>query len=272
MTTTLALVGNPNVGKTAVFNALTGLSATTGNCAGVTVARTHGTIHLGEIKVELADLPGTYSLAARSPDEVIVADVLMDQRPDEVPITGMIVVVDASNLERNLYFLSQLIELGKPYIVAMNMMDIADRRGITINHEALSEALGAPVVPVCAHKRQGFDALRKAILELHQGDIPVPESIGCDVPESQRKAIETLAATLEGQKEALGRVVPKPEVSRILIDIGGYAEKRILHRLGADFEQTLAQCRKDAVENGATLPAQEAKNRYAWVKVILSTS
>ncbi len=272
MQTTLALVGNPNVGKTAVFNALTGLSATTGNYAGVTVSRTHGIVHLGEVKIDLADLPGTYSLAARSPDEVIVADVLMDQRPDEVPISGIIVVVDASNLERNLYFLSQLVELEKPFIVALNMMDIADRRGIEINHEALSEALGAPVVPVCAHKRQGFDALRKAILALHQGDLEAPRSVACDFPASQTAAVDELERLLDAQSDKVGRKIPRPEVSRILIDVGGYAEKRVLGRLGEDFGEALVRCRTAAVENGLTLPAQEAKARYNWVKQVLSES
>lgn len=272
MATTLALVGNPNVGKTAVFNALTGLSASTGNYAGVTVAKTHGTIHLGEVKVDLADLPGAYSLAARSPDEIIVADVLMDQRPDEKPVSGIIVVIDASNLERNLYFLSQLVELNKPYIVVLNMMDIADRRGFEINFETLSKALGAPVVPVCAHKRQGFDALRKAILELHRGDLNAPEHVGCDFPQSQLDAVAELSTRLNEQSEALGREIPTPEVSRILIDDGGYAEKRVAMRLGKDFQDTLQRCREAAVENGATLPAQEARARYNWVKDVLAES
>ncbi|MCF6286449.1 MAG: 50S ribosome-binding GTPase, partial [Candidatus Hydrogenedentes bacterium] len=272
MATTLALVGNPNVGKTAVFNALTGLSQTTGNYAGVTVSRTYGTLHLGEIKVKLADLPGSYSLAARSPDEVIVVDVLLDQQTDEAPITGIIVVMDASNLERNLYFLSQLIELKKPFIVALNMMDIADRRGIKINCEALSKALGAPVVPVRAHKQQGFSTLCKAILALYQGDLKVSSSVGCTFPESQIQAVAGLAALLKSCEDKLGRTVPLPEVGRILIDAGGYAEKRIVRRLGPDFVKTLAEYREAAVENGASLPAQEAKVRYGWVKEILAAS
>ena len=272
MSTTLALVGNPNVGKTAVFNALTGLSQTTGNYAGVTVSRTQGIVHLGEIKVKLIDLPGTYSLAARSPDEIIVVDVLLDQRADEAPITGIIVVIDASNLERNLYFLSQLIELGKPFIVALNMMDIAERRGIEINHEALSKALGAPVVPVRAHKQQGFSALRKAILALHRGDLKPSKNLGCDFPESQKQALSRLAETLDAHKDVLGRTVPLPEVNRILIDAGGYAEKRVVRRLGADLKKTLLECREAALENGISLPSQEAKVRYAWVKEILATS
>jgi ferrous iron transport protein B len=271
MVKTFALAGNPNVGKTAVFNALTGLSQSTGNYAGVTVSRTHGTIHLGEVKIDLADLPGVYSLAARSPDEIIVADILLNQRKDESPIDGIIVVVDASNLERNLYFVSQLIELNKPFIVALNMMDIADRRGFSIDHEALAKTLGAPVVPICAHKKLGIDELRKAILQLHDGDVKATRA-GCVFPESQVDAAEQLAKALLSYEKKLGRVVPAPEASRILIDQGGYAETRIARQLGPDFTDVLRTCREAAVSNGSSLAAQEAKARYAWVKEVLAKS
>jgi ferrous iron transport protein B len=271
MVKTFALAGNPNVGKTAVFNALTGLSQSTGNYAGVTVSRTHGTIHLGEVKIDLADLPGVYSLAARSPDEIIVADILLNQRKDEAPIDGIIVVVDASNLERNLYFVSQLIELNKPFVVALNMMDIAERRGFSIDHEALGKALGAPVVPICAHKKLGIDELRKAILQLHDGDVKATRA-GCAFPESQVRAAEQLAETLRAYEKKLGRVVPAPEASRILIDQGGYAETRIARQLGPEFIDVLRTCREVAVSNGSGLAAQEAKARYAWVKDVLAKS
>jgi len=271
MPSTLALVGNPNVGKTAIFNALTGLSQTTGNYAGVTVSRTHGTIHLGEVKVDLADLPGAYSLAARSPDEIIVADVLLNQRSDEKPVDGILVVMDAYNLERNLYFLSQIVELSKPFIVALNMMDIAKRRGFEFDFEALSKALGAPVVPVCARNRQGIDELRKAILAFHQGDLKAPRSL-CVVPDSQVEAVKALCEELRKQKDKIGRDIPAPEASRILIDQGGYAEKRLLRQLGSDFQGTLDRFREAALTNGSSLAAQEARARYQWVKGILAES
>jgi len=271
MAKTFALAGNPNVGKTAVFNALTGLSQTTGNYAGVTVSRTHGTIHLGEVKVNLADLPGTYSLAARSPDEIIVADILLNQRKDEAPVEGIIIVVDASNLERNLYFVSQLMELKKPFIVALNMMDIADRRGYAIDHEALGKALGAPVVPICAHTKLGIDELRKAILQLHGGDVKISNA-GCRFPDSQREAVARLSEVLRRHEQKLGRIVPAPEAGRILIDQGGYAEQRIARQLGPEFADELKACRDAALANGSSLAAQEAKARYAWVKEILAVS
>ncbi|MBZ0258611.1 50S ribosome-binding GTPase, partial [bacterium] len=108
----IALVGNPNTGKTTLFNALTGLNQKVGNYPGVTVERKCGRFALDENKIELIDLPGSYSLAARSPDEMVVNDVLIGQQKGEAPIDLVLAIVDASNLTRNLYFLSQIFELG----------------------------------------------------------------------------------------------------------------------------------------------------------------
>ena len=165
---TLALVGNPNVGKTAVFNALTGLAHSTGNYPGVTVDRKYGKADLDGISIVLVDLPGSYSLAARSPDEILVSDVLLDQQRGEAAIDGLVAVVDASNIERNLYFISQLLELGKPMVIALNMMDIAKRRKLDIDANALSERLGAPVIPMCARNGEGIGALRTAMRNTQQ--------------------------------------------------------------------------------------------------------
>ena len=124
MSATIALVGNPNVGKTVVFNELTGLSLSTGNYPGVTVERKHGNVVLNGESAMLIDLPGAYSLAARSPDEVILVDVLLGQQAGEEPVDGLIVVVDASNLERNLYLVAQLLELGKPIVIAIWQLSV----------------------------------------------------------------------------------------------------------------------------------------------------
>ena len=187
MTAAFALVGNPNVGKTAVFNALTGLSLSTGNYPGVTVERKHGRARIGGQIVEIVDLPGTYSLAARSPDEMIVADVLLDQQTGERPVDGLIAVVDASNLERNLYFVSQLVELGKPLVIALNMMDIAERRRIGIDVEKLSQHIGAPVVPVRAHKGAGIPELRETIAKMMRKELAAVGPV-CTFPEKQTTA------------------------------------------------------------------------------------
>ena len=140
---TLALIGNPNTGKTTLFNALTGLAQRAGNYPGVTVEHKVGTLTLDRgDALDLIDLPGAYSLAAHSPDEMLAIDVLLGQQQDAPPIDGILAVVDASNLRRNLYLVSQLVEIDVPLVVALNMGDIATRRGISIDASALSEALG----------------------------------------------------------------------------------------------------------------------------------
>ena len=176
---TLALIGNPNTGKTTLFNALTGLTQRAGNYPGVTVEHKVGTVTLdGEDALDLIDLPGAYSLAAHSPDEMLAIDVLLGQQQDAPSIDGILAVVDASNLRRNLYLVSQLAEIDVPLVVALNMGDIALRRGIRIDASALSEALGAPVVPVIAHRRQGLDELRSALVALNANPAPARAAAG----------------------------------------------------------------------------------------------
>lgn len=144
----VALVGNPNTGKSTLFNALTGLRQRVGNYPGVTVARKSGTCDLGDgQKVELVDLPGLYSLAAASPDEQVVIDALSgniagDRRPDAV-----VLVVDSTNLLRNLFLASQVAELGRPVVIVLNQADVAKEQGLRIDTERLSRRLGGvPVV------------------------------------------------------------------------------------------------------------------------------
>jgi ferrous iron transport protein B len=151
---TVALAGNPNSGKTSVFNQLTGAHQHVGNWPGVTVERKEGTCHIGGRRATIVDLPGTYSLTASSADERVARDFVLHGGTDTV-----IAVVDASNLERNLYLVVQLIELGAPLVVALNMCDIAEDRGFVINVDKLSELLDVPVVPTCAHVGEGIAEL-----------------------------------------------------------------------------------------------------------------
>ena len=162
---TVVLTGNPNCGKTTLFNALTGLRGRVGNYAGVTVERKEGSLTGADARfpVTILDLPGTYSLSPQSPDEQIARDILF-QRVADIPAPDLVVVVvDASNLQRNLYFATQVIELGHPTLLTLNMVDVARDQGHDIDTDALSKALGVPVIPMVASQGEGLEPLRHFI-------------------------------------------------------------------------------------------------------------
>ena len=181
---TLALVGNPNAGKTTLFNALTGLRAKTANFPGTTVERKVGRLHLDHKQIVVVDLPGLYSLDSKSPDEKLASDALQGKLEHEAPDAAL-VVVDATNLERNLFLASQILELKCPVIVALNMMDMARRDGIHIDVKKLRQELGCAVVPVSARLGQGIDELKRELNRLVNGAMPEalnhvdPHCAGC---------------------------------------------------------------------------------------------
>ena len=157
----VALTGNPNCGKTTVFNGLTGARQHVGNWPGVTVERVMGEYTHCDSTIEVTDLPGIYSFSALSPDEEVARKHILFDTPDVV-----VNVIDASNLERNLYLTTQLLEMNVPVVVALNMMDMAQQRGIRIEIEHLSKHLGCPVVPVVASKKRGIEELQDAICKI----------------------------------------------------------------------------------------------------------
>lgn len=157
----MALAGNPNAGKTTLFNELTGARQHVGNYPGITVDHKEGTFHHKDRKITLTDLPGTYSMTAYSAEELVTRDYLVNERPQVV-----INIVDASNLERNLYLSCQLLELGVPLVIALNMMDVAKDRGIEIKAEVLEKLLQVPVVPIIARSGFGKDELLDACLRV----------------------------------------------------------------------------------------------------------
>ncbi len=163
-TLTLALAGNPNCGKSALFNTFTGIRQKTGNWPGVTVDRKQGTFELGNRPVTVYDLPGIYSLDAGSVDEEVTRNYLLSRDADLI-----VNVVDAANLERNLYLTAQLLEMNVPLVLVLNMMDVARKHGIHIDTQKLSRELGCPVVPVVAISGEGLDALKQAILHVTEG-------------------------------------------------------------------------------------------------------
>jgi ferrous iron transport protein B len=165
----VALVGNPNCGKTTLFNALTGLRQKVGNYPGVTVEKKEGRLALpGHTDATLLDLPGTYSLTANSPDERIATDILLGRTNHTQTPDLVVCVVDASNIERNLYLVSQIIDQQIPVIVALNMIDVAEDAGVTVDVNALSTQLGVPVVPTIAHREIGIAELKEVIAGSNQ--------------------------------------------------------------------------------------------------------
>lgn len=157
----VALVGNPNCGKTTAFNALTGSKAYVGNWPGVTVEKKEGKLRGVKEDITLVDLPGIYSLSPYTPEEVVARNYIIKEQPDLI-----INIIDASNIERNLYLTHQLVELGRPTIIALNMMDIVEKRGEKINIKRLEELFGVKVVPISATKNQGLDELINLALEV----------------------------------------------------------------------------------------------------------
>ncbi|WP_017184312.1 ferrous iron transporter B [Sphingobium xenophagum] len=169
----VALVGNPNAGKSALFNALTGARQKLGNYPGVTVERKAGRLALADGRpVELVDLPGTYSLNAASPDEQVTRDVVMGRQAGERQPDALVIVVDASNLDNHLRFALELIALGLPTIVALNMVDLATRDGLELDAAVLSRELGVPVIATVAVRKRGLDHLRQELAGLLGSVVP----------------------------------------------------------------------------------------------------
>ena len=201
----VALVGNPNAGKSALFNALTGARQKVGNYPGVTVERHSGRLALPDGRpVELVDLPGAYSLDPSSPDEAVTRDVVTGTQAGERLPDALVVVVDASNLDNHLRFTLQLIALGLPMVVALNMFDLAERDGLTIDVDALARELGVPVIATVAVRKRGLEDLKQAVAGLvGEGATPLRPGHGGaheDIVTLQRRAraIAVAATVSEG--------------------------------------------------------------------------
>ncbi|MFO7699472.1 MAG: FeoB small GTPase domain-containing protein [Acidimicrobiia bacterium] len=157
----VGLVGNPNTGKSSIFNALTGFHQHVANWPGKTVEVAHGDVDVAGVRVRLVDLPGTYSLDGSSPEEEITRNYLVSGEPDAV-----VIVVDATNLERNLYVTVQVLEIGLPAVIALTMVDVATSRGLEVDAEVLADRLGVPVVPTTARHRKGIGELLDVLIPL----------------------------------------------------------------------------------------------------------
>jgi ferrous iron transport protein B len=261
-TLTVALVGNPNTGKSTLFNALSGLRQRVGNYPGVTVDLKKGHFKAGGVGIDLIDLPGTYSLAARSPDEMVAVDLLLGRRPEEPRPDVVLSIVDASNLDRHLYLTSQLLDLGEPVVLAVNMVDVAAGQGIAVDCGRLAAELGIPVVPVQANKGTGLDELTKALLAAADtGQSPG----GPRFPEAFEKEVAALQAEL-------GDEVPGFITRRLLLDVGGYVETWLVGKHGDGLKRHLDAARGRLAEAGCPVPAVEARTRYGWVRPLVAAA
>ena len=255
----IAVVGNPNSGKSTLFNRLTGLRQRIGNYPGVTVERHIGHLKVDDKTVELVDLPGTHGLSAHSFEEQIAVDVIFGRMAGTQPPDGVLAVIDATNLYQGLYLLQQLIELELPIVIALTMTDAAHANGLSIDTEKLSAPLGgARICRVVATTGEGIGALRDALVQLR--DQPAPDAVTA-WPELSQAATE-LAASAKVP-------VQRAEVERLLIDGSAGSNASVLEYLGDDVGPQIERFREQLFENQPPL-AREARVRYAWVREVLA--
>ncbi len=268
-TTDVAICGNPNCGKTTVFNAITGLRQKVGNYSGVTVEKVTGQFQLEshpDKNFNLIDIPGTYSLAAFSPDEYIAAQALFGSIADEAAPDIIICVIDATNLERGLYFLYQVMQIGCPIVVALNMIDLADRRGLSIDAKKLSHLLGdIPVVPVIGSKGQGIEELKKALGESVEnrsyGNSKRYDSDAYKIAEDLFSDVEVRPTTLAEQ-------------FRILYDENGQAEQEFASKVSSCCMEAIKKARVSIKSKFGSLSAGETfpltKNAAELFKAVVT--
>lgn len=273
-TITVAVAGNPNSGKSTIFNNLTGARQRVGNYPGVTVEWKEGTVKRGDLSLKLYDLPGTYSLTAYSEEELVARDFLIKQQPDVV-----VNVLDAASLERNLYLTTELMEIGLPLVLVLNMTDVARDRGLTIDAGLLARRLGVPVVPAIGNRNQGMDDIIAAVAEVafRQVSLPGPadqcrdagpglasltqvatggsyhrvdygnpiearlQTVSQLLPEARHRRWQSIKL-LEGD-EALLETVPDPEMrARIAAESGAFAQE-----IAEDSDTVFARLRYDFI-------------------------
>ncbi|MDR1954061.1 MAG: ferrous iron transport protein B [Clostridiales Family XIII bacterium] len=256
MGTTIALAGNPNSGKTTMFNDITGSSQYVGNWPGVTVEKKEGKLK-GRKDVIIQDLPGIYSLSPYSPEEVVARNYLFNEKPDLI-----IDIVDASNIERNLYLTSQLLEVGLPMVVALNMIDVAKKRNININTEKLSALLGCPVIETSAIKSQGTrEAVEQAISISADGD-------GAHAPTFSAE----LETTLDAIGESIRAHVPNGNLRWYAIkvferDAEALASLNLDASVRAEIEKRIAAFEESADDDSESVITNE---RYLYVERLIA--
>ncbi len=265
----VALIGNPNTGKSTLFNALSGLRVRTGNYPGVTVEQRVGRVVWGGREVDLLDLPGTYSLAPRSPDEMVAVQVLTGVSGEPAPDL-VICICNAAALERNLYLATQVLESGVPVVLCLNMWDAAQAAGLQIDTAALSAGLGVPVVCTSASRREGLAELQRVAVDRLQAG-PSSQCAVKDIlsVEIRREVVAVFAA----QRSTGGISANAAEflASRALLDPEGSVEKLLLSQEDSQFAATLTQARERLRGAGIEIPSTEARQRYHFIGRLLHT-
>jgi ferrous iron transport protein B len=257
----VALVGNPNTGKSTLFNRLTGVRQRVGNYPGVTVERKTGSLTIDGSTLQVADLPGTYSLAAASPDERVVVDALAGRIPGAASPDAVVCVVDATNIKRNLFLASQVADLGLPMVIALNLTDAAQEQGLEIDVALLSERLGVPVIPTVATRGEGVRDVARAVVRAVRDGCRM-RTIGWPA------AVEEASIRLEEKLCGSERVLAGAELRRLLFD----AESAILDRLPCDRTVALAaiaEAREELRKANLHPFAVETIQRYAFIDKIL---
>jgi len=264
----VAVIGNPNTGKTTLFNALTGLTQHTGNYPGVTVESALGEFTADGDRFLAVDLPGTYSLSPRAPDEMIAVNILLGLGEDVQVPDVVLCVIDATNLDRNLYLFTQVMDIGRPVVVALTMTDLAQKQGIRIDIPALAKRLGVPVVSVQANRRIGLPALRQALgRAAHNACGP---GLLVHFPEVFNHEIDVLA-------QALPRTnghspLPRFLLERLLIDVGGSVETELTKTIGAGIRIQADTARARLAAAGTPVPQVEVDSRYRWITQVVEAT
>jgi ferrous iron transport protein B len=263
----IALAGNPNAGKTTLFNQLTGARQHVGNYPGVTVEIKTGICHHQQSKLVVTDLPGTYSLTAYSVEEIVARDFLVNEKPDVV-----VNIVDASNLERNLYLTCQFMELGVPVIIALNMIDVAKSRGIDIDATKLSELMRAPVVPIIARSGKGMKLLLDSVVQVGRDRekewVPLHLSYGEDLDQ----VLEDMTPMIRDGRLLTDTYPPRWTGLKILenddqiLDRAMRADSELAHVLVTRSEEVTRHLQSTA---DAYPEAVIADHRYGYIKSIL---
>ncbi len=254
----IALLGNPNTGKTTLFNALAGMHQRVGNYPGVTVETKKGRMTVGGATFDLIDLPGTYSLAPRSPDEMVAVDLVLGQQAGEPKPDAVLSIVDASNLERNLYLTTQALELGVPVVIALNMIDVAEGQGVRLDVERLSKQFGVPVVPIQANRGKGLDKLKQVLSEVVHAKASAFPRPHVPFPAPFEQEVTQL-------HDHIGGHVSPFLIRRLLLDVGGYTETRLASQ-HHDLPDDVTASRRRLAEAGCSVPAVEARTRYGWIR------